>query len=489
MSNEVKLTVPADRRFLEGILDFVSDYAKVMGIQGREQDEIRLALEEALVNVIEHGFAGGAKESFHLEMSASGGGLTFLVRERGLPFDPDVLEQTTAGDVSEGAPIKGLGLKILRRYMDEVSFRSLGVEGKETNLVKRLSFEDEPLPEEEVRVEQPPLPEDLHFDVRRMRPHEALEVARLAYHAYGYTYSKLQIYDPSVIRLMNDQDTLASFVAVTDEGEIMGHAALVHHDESPKVPELGVVFVNPRFRKRGCMKRLTAWLVEEARQRKAYGLFAQGVCSHSYSQKALHDVGLQPCVLRLACAPFREYKGIDGVQGRESFITCHRYINAGPGKPLFFPQEHAEMLTRIYGWQDRGVSVSIVPKGLELSDRPLSLDFNMDSKSTASMRVRRYGKGIAAEVLLRLRQACLERMDVVFLGLDLSDPLSAQLVPEFESMGFFFAGVMPGGGGKDHLILQYLNNVKLDFRALQAGNDQGRELITYVQGCEAKSKS
>lgn len=488
MSNETTLTVPADRRLLPAILEFVGEYARAMGMRGRELNEIRLAMEEAVVNVIDHGYRGVVGETFQVELSTGTAGLVILIHEKGVPFDPEALEAAASRDGDSASPIQGLGLRILRRYMDEVGFRSLGAEGKQTRLVKRLCQDCVAEDEAEPGADEPSAPEDLRFTVRRMESGEALEVARLAYYAYGYTYSKLQIYDPAVIRSMNEQQTLVSFVAVTDEGEIMGHAALVHHEDSPLVPELGVAFVKPRFRRRGCMSVLTDRLVAEAHERKVHGLFAQGVCSHPYSQKALHKLGLAPCVLRLACAPFREYKGIEGAAGRESFITCHRYVDAGPGRPLFFPERHAEMLSRIFDWQGREISVSRTVGELKPPDGPLNLQVNMDSSSTVSLRLKRYGRGVVPEVRMRLRQACLERVDAVFLSLDLSDPLTARFTPEFEAMGFFFAGVMPSGGGRDHLILQYLNNVKLDFDALQAGNEKGRELVEYVRRCAEETE-
>lgn len=484
MSNEVKLTVPADRCFLPAILDFVSGYSRAMGMEGHSLDEIRLALEEVVGNVIARGFEGGGRESLHIEMHAVGAGLNFLIRERGLSLGADGQGQ---GSAPGNAPGKDLGLCLLRRTMDEVSFSSQGGEGKETRLVKRLCPDWDLEPALAEPAGDPPVSGELSFEVRRMRAHEAPEVAKLAYFAHRSSYSDMQVCDSSTIRLRNDQDAMASFVAATDDGRIMGHAALVFHDEMPRVPELGVAFVKPRFRRQGCMTRLLAWLVEEARQRKVYGLFAQGMCSHPYANQVLFRLGLKPCLLRLACAPLADPGEHGAAAGRESFITSHRYMSAGPGKPLFFPQAHAQMLGKIYGWQGRQVSVSIAPEGLDLPDRPLSMDFSMVSATSACMRIKRYGQGVAAEVKFWLRRARAEQMEVVFLSLDLSDPLTAGFVPQFEAMGFFFAGVMPGAGGKDFLLLQHLNNVEVDFEALKAGSEQGRELIAYVRGCAARA--
>jgi hypothetical protein len=49
-------------------------------------------------------------------------------------------------------------------------------------------------------------------------------------------------------------------------------------------------------------------------------------------------------------------------------------------------------------------------------------------------------------------------------------------------MGFFFAGILPGGfTDGDALILQYLNNVPIDYNAIQVKSDLAAKLLTYVR--------
>jgi hypothetical protein len=74
---------------------------------------------------------------------------------------------------------------------------------------------------------------------------------------------------------------------------------------------------------------------------------------------------------------------------------------------------------------------------------------------------------------------------VISLYLKLSDPLTSYLTDEFEKMGFFFAGILPGAlAGGDALILQYLNNVPIDYEKIQLDSDAGKHLLDYIMSVD-----
>jgi hypothetical protein len=78
---------------------------------------------------------------------------------------------------------------------------------------------------------------------------------------------------------------------------------------------------------------------------------------------------------------------------------------------------------------------------------------------------------VCAEILRR----------AIFLYLDLTDPRAAVLTPEIEEMGFFYAGTLPYGlRGRDALILQYLDNLRIDYGLIRVYSPWGREIIRYV---------
>ena len=101
--------------------------------------------------------------------------------------------------------------------------------------------------------------------------------------------------------------------------------------------------------------------------------------------------------------------------------------------------------------------------------------------SFARIDVHRYGTDVTSLVKTRLRELCLERYDVIHLYLDLMDQRTSELVPRFEEMGFFFSGILPAALPGDALILQYLNNVPIDYEKIRVVSDAARELLAYVR--------
>ena len=91
------------------------------------------------------------------------------------------------------------------------------------------------------------------------------------------------------------------------------------------------------------------------------------------------------------------------------------------------------------------------------------------------IHVAQYGKNVLAEVKTRLKDLCMKKFEIIYLYLDLSDPLTCLFTEEFEKLGFFFSGLLPGGAEGDALILQYLNNVPIDYGKLRikSGRRQG----------------
>ncbi len=95
----------------------------------------------------------------------------------------------------------------------------------------------------------------------------------------------------------------------------------------------------------------------------------------------------------------------------------------------------------------------------------------------ARIEVERFGEDIVAEVQSRLRDLCLKHFEVIHLRLNLFDPATRAYTDDFEKLGFFFSGILPGGRGGDALILQYLNNVPLDYDKINIDSEIGRELL------------
>jgi serine/threonine-protein kinase RsbW len=81
-------------------------------------------------------------------------------------------------------------------------------------------------------------------------------------------------------------------------------------------------------------------------------------------------------------------------------------------------------------------------------------------------------------------------MEVVSLYLDLSDPRTGPVSQQLEELGFFFSGVLPGimPNKSDALILQYLNNVAVDYDAVQTYSAMAKKLLIYTSDRHTEAK-
>jgi anti-sigma regulatory factor (Ser/Thr protein kinase) len=89
-------------------------------------DDINIALDELVTNVIRYAHTDGAMHEIAVVLVLSDGRITVDIVDDGHPFDP--LERATP-DIDaplEERPIGGLGIHFVRSLMDEVGYRRDG---------------------------------------------------------------------------------------------------------------------------------------------------------------------------------------------------------------------------------------------------------------------------------------------------------------------------------------------------------------------------
>jgi anti-sigma regulatory factor (Ser/Thr protein kinase)/GNAT superfamily N-acetyltransferase len=477
-----QLKVPSNEVVIPLVRNFVGTVAELAGFDAAETPKIQDAAAEAASNVILHAYEPGEDASFDVICEPTPLGLNVIIRDMGMPFDPSLNPECPV-DGHE----KGPGICLMKRSMDEVSFHNLGKGGKETHLFKHLY--DKPIggcmtagereEAERARAEEPLPKGSVPYTVRRMAPEEAVEVSKCAYAAYRYTYFYEYMYYPERIRISNESGEMISYVAVTSSGEVMGHAAL-QGEKDRSVAELMAGFVKPRYRGQGCLNSLIGALIEEGKNRGFAGLYARAVTSHPYSQKTVLKYGFRACCLFLAQHDPLHFLEIDtGKRDRESMLFAFLYLSPPGSFRIYPPPRHAKTIMQLYN--ELGARPE---RGRERADLPQarsSVRVTAEPYDAARIEVLQYGADVVDEVKRRFRELLTGPIEAVYLFLNLCDPLTAEVAGEFEEMGFFFAGINPGAAGTDLLVLQYLNNITVDYDRLQFAADEGRRIADYVR--------
>lgn len=83
---------------------------------------INLALEEAVVNVVNYAYPEGTVGDIEMEVNADAKAITFILRDHGKPFDPTAAKEVDITLSAEERQIGGLGIHLIRNYMDEVKY-------------------------------------------------------------------------------------------------------------------------------------------------------------------------------------------------------------------------------------------------------------------------------------------------------------------------------------------------------------------------------
>ncbi|NDD31037.1 MAG: GNAT family N-acetyltransferase [Proteobacteria bacterium] len=351
------LTIPNDVALVPVVTGFVREVAAVCGFDEADRHKIALCVEEAAANVIDHAFSADEDATYAVVCTTRTTGLEIAVRDMGLPFDPERIRPYDPNASLEERGDRGLGIFLMRRLMDHVTFRNLGKNGKETVLfrffpglhIEQMESDHDlspwPAPKAEVARR-----ENATFSLRLMRAEEAVEVSRAVYRAYGYSYVYENIYFPDRIRALNASGEMTSALALSDaDGTLAGHVALFSSPASRSLVEIGMAVVKPEFRGYGLSNRLFAFLLDEARSRGFDGVFAHCVTNHELTQRVCLKLGFVDCALQVGFAPSTlSFKGItDVLAQRESVVVSHLTLSKPPPATLFSPPHHAEMLTRM----------------------------------------------------------------------------------------------------------------------------------------------
>lgn len=83
---------------------------------------ITLAIEEALVNVINYAYPKGTPGEIILSCEIEKEKLTFTLTDSGEPFDPTKAENVDTSLGIEDRPIGGLGIFLIRQIMDDMVY-------------------------------------------------------------------------------------------------------------------------------------------------------------------------------------------------------------------------------------------------------------------------------------------------------------------------------------------------------------------------------
>jgi serine/threonine-protein kinase RsbW len=137
-SKAAKRTFPAQYKSLQGIREFVSQQASGHGFSSNEVYTIQIAADEAFTNIIEHAYGGECVKDIECACIAGENEFTVTMIDTGIPFDPTEIPEPDTSIPLEERDIGGLGVHLMRIYMDEVQFGRVQKSGPEGDSFNQL---------------------------------------------------------------------------------------------------------------------------------------------------------------------------------------------------------------------------------------------------------------------------------------------------------------------------------------------------------------
>lgn len=130
------MTKPAKEAQLAVFLGFVDLISERFGLDRDHAHRLKLVLEEAIVNVVEHGYAHrGEAGDLTLTADVDGGAVVVTLQDHGTPFGPDDAPPPDLDSSWDQRRVGGLGWHLIRELTDAVAYRPGDATGGRPNIL------------------------------------------------------------------------------------------------------------------------------------------------------------------------------------------------------------------------------------------------------------------------------------------------------------------------------------------------------------------
>ncbi len=104
----------------------LEQFGKSHGLSQKCKLDLNLVLEELLTNIISHGYADEGEHFIQITISLENGMLVVCVKDDGIPFNPVTAEETDIKRPLEEREIGGLGIHLIKQFMDDIVYERVG---------------------------------------------------------------------------------------------------------------------------------------------------------------------------------------------------------------------------------------------------------------------------------------------------------------------------------------------------------------------------
>jgi serine/threonine-protein kinase RsbW len=134
-----KLSVPSETQNLAMIRDFVELAVRRTPIGGPDIEKLKLAVDEACANVMEHAYGKDATKELTVRVSYDQAEVAVEVIDSGPAYDPTQFIPRELTDLQAMKRDGGMGIRLMKMATDDLVWSSDGQGHNCLRLVKRIS--------------------------------------------------------------------------------------------------------------------------------------------------------------------------------------------------------------------------------------------------------------------------------------------------------------------------------------------------------------
>ena len=118
-----QITLPAAIENIEQATDFLNGILDKAGCSMRDRTKLDIALDELMSNVAQYAYAPGSGDiTLSVEIPEAPKRVVLTLRDSGMPYNPLKKEDPDITLSADERKIGGLGIFIVRKYMDDMTY-------------------------------------------------------------------------------------------------------------------------------------------------------------------------------------------------------------------------------------------------------------------------------------------------------------------------------------------------------------------------------
>lgn len=482
----INVIFPLRKEYLQAFLDFVQSLFREHNFNEKEQGIFRLIAEEVCLFVKETIFLNDEYKDINISLTITESEVSFSFSMKGIPIEFEKIKDYSFDVESFDFKQEELCLMLAKKYMDKFVFINHGRNGMEiivskTNKDSRINniigVESKNIP----NVIFSELPE---YEIRTPSESEFIEISRSAYFTYGNTYEDY-IYYPQKISQMQKDGELLSLIAVSKDNKVMGHIALKFNKKTDKFAELGVLFVNPEYRKKGLANVLVKSIINKAKDMNLNSIYARSVTGHPASQRVFCENGFFDIGLLLDLFPAKvDLKGMNDTDAEKmsGLLQCLP-LKKPRLRYLSIPKRYSLVVQYLYE------KINVAYEEIILTQKQTNTPYIIAQKNElfniGTIEIRNLGSSFEECQKLvdyNIRRLLSDKLDVIYLFINIEETGADKLIDYYAEKDFLFSAILPDGfNDSDVLILQYLNLSKNPFASMKVYSDTSQFLIKTIE--------